>query len=380
VKSGATTSNGRMTRYQDTTTSTDASYAYDASGQRTKSTVAVSGTTTTTNFTYDGLDLLSLSATQGSATWRIDYLYDEEGVLYGGVYRSPATSSSPTSFNVITNDHGDVLELLDANGAAFASYRYDPWGLPQASGTTTQTTSLITTSTLAGQIASRQVLRFASYAYDAESGLCYCSARYYDPATRQFISKDPARADGEASAFQYCGGDPIGKVDSSGMYAHVFVPTARADQTAYFLKVMQVDAGRVIQQLRSMWWHPWDFAHWFTTSVSSGGAWDLKLCMGADLRQQTDDVFKFGGRKISLDDFGNMHFGYVAATFINLPVTVGGAVIVSVLHHKGYGKTFTDAGFVAWGWRLYHVHGACRRPDCQINRFVYPGHRTVIGY
>jgi RHS repeat-associated protein len=79
----------------------------------------------------------------------------------------------------------------------------------------TQSTALITT-TLAGQIASRQVLRYASYAYDAESGLYYCSARYYAPATRQFTTADPAKADGEQSAYQYCAGDPVGNVDPTG--------------------------------------------------------------------------------------------------------------------------------------------------------------------
>ncbi len=71
-------------------------------------------------------------------------------------------------------------------------------------------------STLAGQIASRQILRYASYAYDAESGLYYLSARSYDPLTRQFISKDPAKADGEESAYQYCGGEPVTFIDPTG--------------------------------------------------------------------------------------------------------------------------------------------------------------------
>jgi hypothetical protein len=35
----------------------------------------------------------------------------------------------------------------------------------------------------------------------------------------QFLTKDPARADGEESAYQYCGGDPVGKVDPSGLYS-----------------------------------------------------------------------------------------------------------------------------------------------------------------
>ena len=60
------------------------------------------------------------------------------------------------------------------------------------------------------------MLRYASYAYDAESGLYYCSARYYDPATRQWTTGDPAKADGEESAYQYCEGDPVGEIDPSG--------------------------------------------------------------------------------------------------------------------------------------------------------------------
>ncbi len=212
---------GRMASYANADAATTASYAYDASGRRTKSVVTVGGTQTTTSYDYDGLTLLSLSAVQGAASWRIDYLYDEEGTLYGGVYRSPATSTSPTYFTAVTDDHGDVLELCDADGAAFAAYRYDAWGLPQgegdyATGVWTQATTLVNQA-LAGQIAARQILRYASYAYDAESGLYYCSARYYDPATRQWTSGDPAKADGEESAYQYCGGDPVGRVDPSGL-------------------------------------------------------------------------------------------------------------------------------------------------------------------
>ena len=134
----------------------------------------------------------------------------EEAVPYGGVYRSPATSTSPTYFTMITSDRGDVVELCDSDGNPFAAYRCDAWGSPQgagsyATGVWTQSTTLVT-STLAGQIASRQILRYAGYAYDVESGLYNCSARYYDPATRQWTTGDPAKADGEESAYQYCGG------------------------------------------------------------------------------------------------------------------------------------------------------------------------------
>ncbi len=90
------------------------------------------------------------------------------------------------------------MERYDAWGGA---YRYDPWGAPlgagsYATGIRTQSTALVTSS-LAGQIASRQILRYAGYAYGADSGFSYCSARSYDPQARQWTSADPAKADGE---------------------------------------------------------------------------------------------------------------------------------------------------------------------------------------
>ena len=61
------------------------------------------------------------------------------------------------------------------------------------------------------------MLRYASYVYDPESGLYYCSARYYDPVTRQFTTSDSAKADGEQSVYQYCGGNPVERTDTSGL-------------------------------------------------------------------------------------------------------------------------------------------------------------------
>ncbi|MDO8915061.1 MAG: hypothetical protein Q7W16_03120, partial [Coriobacteriia bacterium] len=37
--------------------------------------------------------------------------------------------------------------------------------------------------------------------------------------TCQFISRDPVGADGEESAYQYCGGDPVGNTDPSGAFS-----------------------------------------------------------------------------------------------------------------------------------------------------------------
>jgi RHS repeat-associated protein len=49
---------------------------------------------------------------------------------------------------------------------------------------------------------------------DAESGLVYMRARYYEPWTGRFLSEDPAM-DG-ANWYVYCANDPVNSVDPSG--------------------------------------------------------------------------------------------------------------------------------------------------------------------
>ncbi len=197
-----------------------ADYTYDATGQRLHSSVSktLAGVTssTETTWTYSGTTLLSFDTTQSGGTasaWKITYLYDDESRPYAGVYRS--NGASPVVFGIVTTDRGDVVALTDAHGDPFASYRYDPWGRPLGAPITQGTGSV--SSALAAEIAWRQVLRYVGYVYDAETGFYYCSARTYDPNTMQFLQKDPAKADGEDSAYQYCEDDPISGTDPTGM-------------------------------------------------------------------------------------------------------------------------------------------------------------------
>ncbi len=180
------TGTGRLKSYHQEPTpeapEVQAAYSYDSVGQRTRSVVTIgegeSQVLTSTDFTYAGLALQRLEATQTGGlhpgTWSLTYLYDEYGKPYAGVYRSPQTSTTPTVFTLITSDRGDVLALLDAEGSPFAAYRYDAWGNPLGEGTHApglwaQETSLVS-GTLAAEIAGRQVLRYAGYCFDSESG------------------------------------------------------------------------------------------------------------------------------------------------------------------------------------------------------------------
>ena len=246
------TGTGRLAEYDKLGTGAlTAKYTYDAQGQRTTSDVEYSGgAEIVTSFIYEGLNLTSLTATQtrvGATSWKITYLYDENGRPYMGVYRTPSTNTSPIVFFLVTTDRGDVVELLDAAGAPFAAYRYDAWGNPQGTGTDgtgiwTTTTTLMNDAQVARDIAKRQVLRYAGYCWDALSttdttvGLYYLSARSYDPKTRQFLSQDPARADGEESGYQYCAGNPVGNEDPSGQLLRRILSYTQYSNLRYWIR------------------------------------------------------------------------------------------------------------------------------------------------
>ncbi len=58
--------------------------------------------------------------------------------------------------------------------------------------------------------------RYCGEYYDAETGLIYLRARYYDSANGRFISEDPIQ-DG-LNWYSYCGGNPVAFVDPLGLY------------------------------------------------------------------------------------------------------------------------------------------------------------------
>jgi len=104
--------------------------------------------------------------------------------------------------------------MRDMQGSTFARFDYDAHGNIRAEEVLE--TDLIDEET-AQIITDLQPLRYAGYVWDAEIQLYYCSQRYYDPAIGAFISKDPIKADGELSFYAYCTGDPINRIDPSGL-------------------------------------------------------------------------------------------------------------------------------------------------------------------
>ena len=359
---------GRLATYSDTAAGVTATYTYDARGQRTQMTVTEGGVTTTSTYTYDGLTLLSVAtASSDGTTSSVTYLADSSGRPYGGVYAS--SESTAVAFGIVTTDRGDVRALTDASGAAFAFYAFDAYGNPRDAQSRATASLDATTS---AEVAGANVLRYAGYAFDAHSGLYYCSARYYDPSTASFITKDPAKADGEESAYQYCGGDPVGKVDPSGEWKRKIAFNEKSDRT-YFLKVLKTNGGYVHRQLMLFTLAGpvgiVGFWAWLYRSVKPGGQWDFKRAYTTK-EANKDKYWISSSKKISVDDFGNIHFGYVfAAAAIHPGIAIVGATLKGWLKNKTreqFECEMENNTWIAYGYALYLKHPA----GLSFNRYV----------
>jgi RHS repeat-associated protein len=60
-------------------------------------------------------------------------------------------------------------------------------------------------------------VRFAAREYDAETGLYFNRARYYDPQLGRFISEDPVGLEGGINPYVYAGNDLVNHTDPYGL-------------------------------------------------------------------------------------------------------------------------------------------------------------------
>jgi RHS repeat-associated protein len=96
---------------------------------------------------------------------------------------------------------GSTRLLINARGQAVATEAYTPYGRVATSSGTASTPLL-----------------FAGEYMDSESGLYYLLARYYDPTTAQFLTRDPAAASTRVP-YSYVRGNPVNLLDPAGLDA-----------------------------------------------------------------------------------------------------------------------------------------------------------------
>ncbi len=157
---------------------------YDGDGLRATGT----GTGTTQHFAWDISSGLPLLLTDGST----NYIYDDAGTPVEQI------DNNSTPFYYQHDQLGSTRTLTDSSGSTVATYSYDAYGK-----LTSHTGS------------SDTLLRWAGQYQDLSTGLYYLRARYYDPQTAQFLSRDPLVAQTQAP-YSYVEGDPLNVGDPTG--------------------------------------------------------------------------------------------------------------------------------------------------------------------
>lgn len=164
-------------------------YEYDMLGLRISKTINNQKTT----YLYDG----NLLLTEITPTYRNDFLYDENGILYGFIH------DYSTKYFYVRDVFQNILGIVDENGNLVVKYAYTAYGtLKSISG------SLATT------IGQYNPFRFKGYYYDQESELFYCNGRYYSSELCRFIQPADVSSlnlysNNEMNIFSYGKNNPV---------------------------------------------------------------------------------------------------------------------------------------------------------------------------
>ena len=178
---------------------------YDAFGNRVSKAVTTAGVTTTTQYLVDDLNptgytqvLDELTGPIGSAAVQRTYTYGLQRISQDQ-YVSNAWLLSYYQYD----GGGSVRQLTNSVGAVTDSYEYDAFGNSFTKQGTTPNNYL-----------------YRGEQFDSDLGLYYLRARYYNPATGRFMSRDPEDHDltdpGKLHKYLYSHGDPINWRDPTG--------------------------------------------------------------------------------------------------------------------------------------------------------------------
>ena len=159
------------------------SYAYNGDGLRMSKTV----NGVTTHFVWSEAESLP-EVLQDGATY---YIYGPEGAPIEQI-------SGSTPVYLRQDQQGSTRLLTDGEGNVVGRYNYDAWG-----NVTSHTGSATTNLQYDGQYT------------DAETGYQYLRARYYDPGTEQFLTRDPLTSE-TRTPYTYALNAPTNVVDPTG--------------------------------------------------------------------------------------------------------------------------------------------------------------------
>ena len=174
---------------------TTASYKYNASGLRYEKTVGGQ----TINHVWDGSKQIIADVIDNQ-------LYEADCYIRGTnlVAKYNFCNGTKSEYTYYTqNAHGDVVNLTNTDGEVTKAYKYDAFGVEK---------NIDENDTNA--------FRYCGEYYDKETATVYLRARYYNPTTGRFISRDSylgRRSDPlSLNLYTYCRNNPLRYIDPSG--------------------------------------------------------------------------------------------------------------------------------------------------------------------
>ena len=190
----ATWEKGRLKTYNGVT------LGYDGRGKR------ISSDSLDFEYSSDGKLLKSSDG--------LEFIYDLQG-LAGVVDNSDSTIKT---YFYRKDAQGNIVALLDENGAVVVKYVYNAWGEHKVLNPDG------TENTSASFIGNVNPFRYRGYYYDTSLKLYYLVTRYYDPVVGRFISQDaldyadPDTING-LNLYAYCANNPVMNVDPTGKWS-----------------------------------------------------------------------------------------------------------------------------------------------------------------
>lgn len=181
------------------------SYTWDPFGRRSSTTEHTEHTETTTFHVYDGNECVADVDASGNPLRTYTWGQGIDDLLAVTVYACQPNSPQPaaSSYYAVKDHLGSVHALVDASGQLAASYTYDAWGNVQSAVGN-------------GQSAVLSRFLFQGREYSFATGLTNFRARWYDPATGRWLSKDPIGLEGGLNLYEFCGDDPVNYRDPWG--------------------------------------------------------------------------------------------------------------------------------------------------------------------
>ncbi|MBU4488543.1 MAG: hypothetical protein KKI13_05705 [Candidatus Omnitrophica bacterium] len=168
-----------------------AMYTYDTFGRRICKIID----STVTKFIYSGDQAICETDSAGSITAK--YIY---GI---GIDEPILIEIGGETYYYHFDSLGSVVNLTNSSATVVESYSYDIYGKP------------------AGASTIGNPYMFTGRNYDAETGLYYYRARYYDTRLGRFLQADPIKYLGGINVYSYCKDNPINWIDPFGLEVYI---------------------------------------------------------------------------------------------------------------------------------------------------------------